>query len=58
VTRHEVHSMNTHTVQNAVKKTDKTERTTGHWIWWNHRVTDTFCSCFEDRAIWLQTHSV
>jgi len=36
-------------------KTDKTEHSRRHWSRWNHRVTDTFCNCIEDRTIWLQT---
>jgi len=32
-------------------KTDKTERSISHWSRWNHRVTDTFCNCIEDRTI-------
>jgi len=32
-------------------KTDKTECRTRHWSQWNHRVTDTFCNCIEDRTI-------
>jgi len=31
-------------------KTDKTEHSTRHWTRWNHRVTDTFCNCVEDRT--------
>jgi len=50
MSRHEVHSMNTHTLQNA-DKTGKTERSTGHWSRRNHRVTGTFCNCIEDRTI-------
>jgi len=58
ISRHEVHSMNTHTLQNAGwKKKQNTERSTRHWSWRNHRVTDTFCNCIEDRTIGLQTHS-
>jgi len=48
MSRHEVHSMNKHTLQNA---TDNTERSTRHWSRRNHRVTDTFCNCIEDRTI-------
>jgi len=51
VSRHEVHSMNTHTAESRLIKTDKTERSTRHWSWQNHRVTDTFCHCIEDRTI-------
>jgi len=50
VTRHEVHNINTHTLQNA-------ERFTRHWNWWNHRVTDIFCNCIEGRTTGLQIHS-
>jgi len=32
-------------------KTDKTERRTRHWSRRNHRVTDIFCNCIEDRTI-------
>jgi len=32
-------------------KTDKTERSTRHWSRRNHRVTDSFCNCIEDRTI-------
>jgi len=31
MTRHEVHSMNTHTIERRPIKTDKTERSTRHW---------------------------
>jgi len=55
MTRHEVHSINTHTLQNA-GQTNKTERSTRHWSRRNHRVTDTFCNCIEDRTMGLQTH--
>jgi len=48
MSRHEVHSMNTHTLQNAWSiKIDKTERSARHWSRRNHRVTDTFCNCIE-----------
>jgi len=49
--RHEVHSMNTHTLQTHVDKTDNTERSTRHWSRRNHRVTDTFCNCIEARTV-------
>jgi len=49
--RHEVHSMNTHTAERRLIKTDITERSTRHWSRRNHRVTDTFCNCIEDRTI-------
>jgi len=32
-------------------KTNKTARSTRHWSRRNHRVTDTFCNCIEDRTI-------
>jgi len=51
MTRLEVHSMNTHSAERRSIKTDKTERSTRHWSRWNHRVTDTFCNCIEDRNI-------
>jgi len=57
VSRHEVHSMNTHTAERRLIKSDNTERSTRHWSRRNHRVTDTFCNCIEDRTIGLQTHS-
>jgi len=38
-------------------KTDKTEHSTRHWSGRNHRVTDTFCNCIEDKTTVLQTHS-
>jgi len=41
----------THTAERRLIKTDKTERSTRHWSWKNHRVTDTFCNCIEDRTI-------
>jgi len=31
MSRHEVHSMNTHAAQRRLIKTDKTERSTRHW---------------------------
>ena len=57
MSRHEVHSMNTHTAERRLIKTDETERSTRHWSRRNHRVTDTVCNCIEDRTIGLQTHS-
>jgi len=51
VSRREVHSMNTHTAERRLIKTDKTERSTRHWSRRNHRVTDTFRNCIEDRTI-------
>jgi len=51
VSRHEVHSMHTHTAERRLIKTDKTERSTRHWSRRNHRITDTFCNCIEDRTI-------
>jgi len=51
MTRHEVHSMNTHSAERRLIKTDKTERSTRHWSRRNHRVADTFCNCIEDRTI-------
>jgi len=36
-------------------KSDNTERSTRHWSRRNHRVTDTFCNCIEDRR---QNHRV
>jgi len=38
-------------------KTDKTVRSTRQWSRRNHKVTDTFCNCVEDRTIRLRTHS-
>jgi len=32
-------------------KTDNTERSTRHWRRRNHRFSDTFCNCVEDRTI-------
>jgi len=49
--RHEVHSMNTHSAELRSIKTNKTERSTRHWSRRNHRITDTFCNCIEDRTI-------
>jgi len=43
--RHKVHSMNTHTAERRLMKTDNTERSTRHWSRRNHRVADTFCNC-------------
>jgi len=40
-----------------VDKTDNTERSTKLWSRRNHRVTDTYCNCIEDRTTGLQTHS-
>jgi len=57
MSRHEVHSMNTHSAERRLIKTDNTERSTRHWSRRNHRVTDTFGNCIEDRTIGLQTHS-
>jgi len=58
MTRHEAHRMNTHSAECRSIKTDKIERSsTRHWSRQNHRVTDTFCNCTEDRTIGLQTHS-
>jgi len=51
MSRHEVHSMNTHSAERRLIKTDKTESSTRHWSRRNHRVTDTFCNCIEDRTI-------
>jgi len=51
MSRHEVHSMNTHSAERRLIKTDKTERSTSHWSRRNHRVTDTICNCIEDRTI-------
>jgi len=50
VSRQEVYSMNTHT-NSAERRSIKTERSTRHWSRRNHRVTDTFCNCIEDRTI-------
>ena len=55
--RHEVHSMNTHTLQNAGWKNRQYRTEYRHWSQRNHRVTDSFCNCIEDRTIGLQTHS-
>jgi len=42
----------THTLcRTQVDQKDKTERSTRHWSRWNHRVTDIFCNCIEDRTI-------
>jgi len=57
MSRHEVHSMNTHSAEPRLIKTDNTERSTRLWSRRNHRVTDTFCNCIKDRTIRLQTHS-
>jgi len=51
MSRHEVHSKNSHTAERRSIKTDKTERSTRHWSRRNHRVADTFCNCIEDRTI-------
>jgi len=51
MSRHEVHSINTQSAERRLIKTDKTERSTRHWSRRNHRVTDTFCNCIEDRTI-------
>ena len=60
MSRHEVHKYeHTHSAERWLIKTDKTERSTRHWSRWNHRVTDTFCNCIEDRTITImcdQTH--
>jgi len=50
VSRHEVHSINTHTASRRSLKTDKRECFTRHWFRRNHRVTDTFCNCVEGRT--------
>jgi len=52
MTRHEVHSMNTHTAERKLTKTDKTERNTRHWNRRNHRVTDFL------QLHWRQNHRV
>jgi len=41
----------THTLCRTQVDKNKAERSTRHWSWWNHRVTDTFCNCIEDRSI-------
>jgi len=51
MTRLEIHSMNTLCRTQFDKNKKKTERSTRHWSWRNHRVTDTFCTCIEDRTI-------
>jgi len=52
MSRHEVRSMNTHSAERRLTdKTDKTECSARHWSQRNHRVTDTFCNCIEDRTI-------
>jgi len=51
VSRHEAHSMNTHSAERRLIKTDKTERSTRHWSRWNHGVTDIFFNCVEDRMV-------
>jgi len=51
MTRHQVHSMNTHSAERRSIKTDKTVRSTRHRSRQNHRVTNTFCNCIEDRTI-------
>jgi len=43
--------MNTYTAERRLKKSDNTERSTRHWSRRNHRVTDTFCNCIEDRTM-------
>jgi len=40
MSRHEVHSMNTHSAERRSIKTDKIERSTRHWRRRNHRVTE------------------
>jgi len=40
----------THSAERRLTKTDKSERSTRHWSRRNHRVTDTFCNCIEDRT--------
>jgi len=49
MTRHKIH--NTHSAERRSMKTDKTERFTRQWSRRNHRVTETFCNCIEDRTI-------
>jgi len=44
-------ALHTHSAERRSTKTDKTERSTRHWIRRNRRVTDTFCNCIEDRTI-------
>jgi len=51
MTRHEVHSINTQTLQNAGRWKQTKQHFTRHWSRRNHRVTDTFCNCVEDRTI-------
>jgi len=41
----------THSAERRLINTDKTERSTRHWSRRNHRDTDTFCNCIEDRNI-------
>jgi len=53
MTRHEMHSMNTHCAERRSIKTDKTERCTRYWSRRNHKVTDIFCNWFEDGTIGL-----
>jgi len=54
VTRHEVHSTNTHTLQNAGRwNQTKHNVLQGIGSRRNHRVT-----CVEDRTTWWQTHSL
>ena len=47
----------THYAERRSIKTDKTVRSARHWSRRNHKVTDIFCNCIEDRTIWLQPHS-
>jgi len=51
MSRHEVYNMNTHIAKRRSIKTDQTARSTRLWSRWNHRVTDTFCNCIEDKTI-------
>jgi len=47
----------THSAERRSIKTDKTACSARDWSQRNHRVTDTFCNCIEDRTTGLQTHS-
>jgi len=40
-----------HSAERRSTKTDEIARSTRYWSRRNHRVTDTFCNCIEDRTI-------
>jgi len=61
MTRHEVHSLNTHTLcRKQSIKTDKTERSTRHWSRRNHWATvhTLFATALWRQTTGLQTHSL